>query len=830
MANVVKLYYVDTGTTYKQWELLPNKLIVVDSISDYLASKSAMTINDFQYIKNDLEIGINVDLSQSYSQPKTTTSFKYVSIQNNGEAIHYYFVKKATWRSKTCVRFELVMDVLNTFKEGTDYVFKENTRIVREHKNRFKTYDVELLFTANEDYIYTEGSLNTNDVINLYGEQGGNTYLICSGKFIFYDDDKIRIKIDNTYSIDEVKDNLERGFNQFIVQKDASNYISFKLVSYIFYPKFMRKIDLVSEGINPVLNHSGNISITDNKTLLRQNWYLLYRNQEEPSDSLVNPVDCFLIPETATKVDSAYIENGRLIPSFIETGKFYYFAVEDKQATLSNGVNVDSSFPDDMGRRLLVVSKTNGKLHISYLYLNTGTPYIAQNEFEYDNIEYITFTNLPVKYIIKDSYIGTGNAATLYNLVDSMTLEFNNSGSYNEIDAITYLDRTDAKNIKLIKLPYCPYDFTQSGGKLEIAGSTIWEFASITQANSGVIHVLKLLNLSTKLEHYITTSNTPFEKLYLGALTPAKTDLRKPITDGLESKLFHSDFYNPTYVYDSFAFKIDLEKCDLDSYISSSHQYSTTIKFTMTRTINSKFMFTIEDYTSNIAESNFYKVLPIARNNEEVLYNVPYINYIRTGFNYDVKQKNLQNMSNYIGLGLSAASIGASLFLPSVPLKVAGVIASLVSMGMSIKNTIVSTISNENAIKQKQEQYKNQAASVVGSDDVDLMSEYCGNRLKYFVYKPTDLMLNLLNDLFFYAGYNSNRMGIPTHNNRINFDYLECEASIEKVASIPDECLNELINCFKAGVVYLHKTSRIGTAKWDWEQKYENWEANLFDE
>ena len=30
MANVVKLYYVDTGATYKQWELLPNKLLVID--------------------------------------------------------------------------------------------------------------------------------------------------------------------------------------------------------------------------------------------------------------------------------------------------------------------------------------------------------------------------------------------------------------------------------------------------------------------------------------------------------------------------------------------------------------------------------------------------------------------------------------------------------------------------------------------------------------------------------------------------------------------------------------------------------------------------------
>ena len=97
------------------------------------------------------------------------------------------------------------------------------------------------------------------------------------------------------------------------------------------------------------------------------------------------------------------------------------------------------------------------------------------------------------------------------------------------------------------------------------------------------------------------------------------------------------------------------------------------------------------------------------------------------------------------------------------------------------------------------------------------------------IYEPTDVMKNLINDLFFYAGYASNRMGIPTHNNRLNFDYLECDASIEAAASIPEECLEELINCFKSGITYIHKTSR-AQDKWDFEQKYENWERSLLED
>ena len=845
MANVVKLYYVDTGTTYKQWEILPNRLLVVDSISDYLATKSAMTLNNFQYIKNDLELGINVDLSQSYSQPKTTTSFKYVSIQNNGEQIHYYFIKKIIWRSKTCIRFELVMDVLNTFKEGSDYIFKENTRIIREHKDRFSLYNVEILFTLDEDSVYIEGSLSEDEGIDLYGEAGGNTYLICPGEFIYYDDDKLRILIDNSYTIDEVKRKLQRGFNQFIVQSDSSNYISFKFTSYQIFPKFMRKIDLVSEGINPILNHGEGDTIQDSKNLLSQNWYLLYRNQNNPSESLVNPVDCFLIPENSTAISTGVITSGQIKANSLENNKLYYIPLKvvgsttaqldaeayNQSITLSNGVVLQGSGASAFNYAL-VSKNDNGKIDVIYNRLDYD---FADDFFKlvsqsvYNNLDYITINQSPTYYNNSSTSVDLHDLfETLLNTTNRKSFTYTSSGE--TLSAIENLDKTDAKNIKLIKLPYCPYDFSIVSSKIDIT-NTDWNYEDIEQADNTHFKALRLSNLNINLEHTITPNISPFSELYMNDYTPALTDLRKPITSEteiMESKLFHSDFYNPTLVYDSFAFKVDLEKCAIDYYKANNKEYSQNIKFTMTKTINSKFMFTIKDYISVIAESNFYKVLPIARNNEVVLYNVPYINYIRTGFNYDVKAKNLQNVSNYVGLGLSAASVGASLLLPSVPLKVAGVVASLVSMAMSVKNTVVSTINSENAIRQKQEQYKNQAASVVGSDDVDLMSEYCDNRLKYIIYKPNDLMLNLLNDLFFYAGYSSNRMGIPTHNNRINFDYLECEASIEKVASIPDECLNELINCFKAGVCYIHKTNRASN-KWDFEQKYENWESNLFE-
>ena len=825
MSTTIKLFYTNRDTSAK-WELLPNKLLIVEDIESYLTSKAALTINNFQYIKNDLEIGINVQMSQSFSQPKSALNFKYVAITNDTELTHYYFVKKAVWRSKDCVRFELIMDVLNTFQENRDYIFKANTRIIREHKNRFIKQPSNILELYITNVISSSGTFKEGYLIDIYDI---NNNLVCSGNITQLLSNGLRIDITNPSSHEAVINAFDNSITapfRMVYGEDA--YLVFLTAQGLYrFTGFelWRNIDFQSEGINPLLVRRYSSVINDSASLLNQNWYLLYRNQDNPSDSLVNPVECYLIPENDTNTNAAYISNGRLVPSWLEEGKWYWFQVNSsgQSITLSNGISV-SNIP----YAKFLITRAGNKINISHYRINSNDEgYLA---WQFDDIEYITFTGLPIKYKVY-TLCPIVNRSFIMTLLGNGANNFDNNTTYNKLDNISYLDRTDAKNIKLIKLPYCPSNFIISNNILQIAGSTTWDYSSITQASGGIFHALRLINLNTKLQRNFSKSSAvinPFYKLKVRNTFPNYTDLRKPLSDELESKLFHSDFYSPTFVYDSFALKIDLEKCEVSNYIDSGVE-NLNIKFTMTSTINSKFLFTFANYYCNQSTENFYNVIPVGRNNEIVLYNVPYINYIRTGFNYDVKAKNIANTSNYIGLGLSMASVGASLLAPSVPLKIAGVVASLVSVAMSIKNTIVSAVNNENSIKQKIISTQNQATSVAGSDDVDLMSEYCGNRLQHYLYKPTEMMTNLLNDLFFYAGYSSNRMAIPTHNNRVNFDYLECEASIEAAASIPDECMTELVNCFKTGVVYLHKVDSRST-KWDFEQKYENWEKDLFEE
>ena len=198
--------------------LQASKLFSIDSFSSWISTISATTISSVQYIKNDLEISINLDLSQTYAQPKQT--IHYVSIQNAGEDTYYYYVKNTVWRSKSTVRLELVMDVLNTFKDGTDYTFKENTRITREHKDRFTVTTREIQFRWH--ITQQIGYLDVGDTVIIINDHGDTVF---TGKIDSIDSYNCSIIITSNESADEIRQHL----NDFIadpyeINKNGSNY------------------------------------------------------------------------------------------------------------------------------------------------------------------------------------------------------------------------------------------------------------------------------------------------------------------------------------------------------------------------------------------------------------------------------------------------------------------------------------------------------------------------------------------------------------------------------------------------------------------------------
>ena len=824
--SVVKLYY--SGGTYGNWELNPGRLLKLDNIAAYLAGKSALTKSTFQYVKNGLEITIKVDLSQNIANPKVLETYKYCSIQNTGEQIHYYFIKKARWRSLTCVEFDLVLDVLNTFVEGTDYDFKANTNIIREHKSRFKRGNFRVDFTF--ELVSSEAEIADGSIVSLAYE---TTPLDVRYECKVYDYDRDHGSMTLFFTdvdVSELVAWITHGEKVLIDDNGSENII--QEVKYVdFSCDYFNVIDYIAEGINPLLQHGDeNTSEVVDSSPLDKDWYLVYRNQSEPDEAhqFINPVDCFLMPgDHFVNVKVSSITAGNMNANSLESGAFYLVKLVGSGSsdvyTLDDGTDIGAT---SLGTDFVIIAISKNDNDRIVVQMVRGDEMETNPTYPYGAWETgtITINHLPLSYKKVSTLPKTSSSTSWKNAYSGGTSGSWTSGDINEfIDEIASLDRTDSRNIKVIKLPYCPYGFTITGGMIDITNDTNWEWSAVPQ--TGTIHALKLLK-DIKLEKEIGGFPTLGALKNDDILTPALNDNR--IATLMDPKLFHSEFHKEAYFYDSFEYDVDLEKMNLAYYIDNEFDIDNdfAITFTMTKTINSKFMFTFKDCHMRLCGSNLPLVMPVARNNEEVLYNVPYINYIRTGFNYDVKAKNLQIGSNVLSLALSGGSIAASLLIPSVPLKVAGIIGSIASFAASAKNAIVSAANADNSMKKTLEEKKRQTDSVSGSDDVDLMSEYCGNRLRYASYEPNPTMKAMLNDLFFYCGYRSGRMGKPNHINRVNFDYLECDPQFENIRSIPSDCLEELAKCFKSGVTYLHQNAMIG---YDFEQTHENWETFLFD-
>ena len=376
-----------------------------------------------------------------------------------------------------------------------------------------------------------------------------------------------------------------------------------------------------------------------------------------------------------------------------------------------------------------------------------------------------------------------------------------------EIYGIDTINRTDADIAKIIKLPYRPTDEYFTG----------WLYDS-------TMHMLLLANLNSPLEATLTTSFNPLGDLRLTAENPTLTANKNK---KWESKLFHSDYYQPKFVYDSFSFIFALER--QNGYVPTSQFL---ITFTATGTINSRFLFTFASYNvDGYILEDYSNILPIARNNELPIYNSDYINYIKMGFNYDVKSKQRQEAGQWIGTALSLVGSIASFASSGVTGGfgiAAGISLGTATLGQLV-NAVNSTAQAEANQAQKLFQLRQQKESVMGSDDLDIMCKYTGNKAKWMLYQISLRMESVLFDLFHFTGYIDGTNKIPNVTTRKWFNFLSCDLVINEDNNINDDIIKDIIAKYALGVTFMHSNTINSVKTWDWQQEKENWETSLFE-
>ena len=761
-----------------QTVLTPARNALVDDLEAYLNSLTpTFTDLTFQYIKLGLDINIKVPMPQGVISGHSLGN--YVRIEQDNK-VWYYFIMNTDWKSTNAVELKLSVDSINTFRN--DLTFTDKTLVGREHGNR-------------------------------------------------------------------------------LIKQSGGGY-------------FIRTIDRVSEQIpaNKIVTWEGQ-SIYQNENRLNYDWYLIYKTRNNLSpDNPSNPIDCFLCANKKLKISNdSGISSKTYTYADFNDGVYYYFNDLDNNNCIVDGhtigskvtvvTNIKSSATNPYTRaertlRGIVLYRSGTKLYYAYQFDNN----IAYWDTYTDDFHVVLSTigptsfntpeasNLPGKPMrtIDSVTITKGNffrySSVYYPIPEQAYINANQTmAAYIGQTAVytaTYadIDKTDSRIVKIIKLPYAPCNIGYA--------NTIYSFPAEWTYTNGYMK-LNDASLSTEfLNQRIGKVNLP--ELY--AKEPTSFSVITPKDIKYESKLYHSDFYDFKLVYDSFVRDIKLENFETNmfdpDYVWKPNLTTLDIDFKPTNTINSKFAFRIETFLSDPSgnydfadyktTSDYEKYLLISRNNEETIFNNDYLNYIRTGYNYDKKSKQEQSTKSWLLGGLQLAAGVATLAVGAAASGFTGGVSMAASIALvsgaisTFASNAYTQASNERSMQSKLASLAAQSSNVAGSDDADLLSYYNGNRLQIIKYKTEELQEQALYNLFFYCGYKRDQMKIPDTNSRYWFNFVQCKPVFTEEGVTPyNDYIADVKSRYESGVTIYHHHP-FGT-KWDWQQQYENWENSIIN-
>lgn len=397
-------------------------------------------------------------------------------------------------------------------------------------------------------------------------------------------------------------------------------------------------------------------------------------------------------------------------------------------------------------------------------------------------------------------------------------------------------DLTDSRLIKIFNFPYAPIDWVVGETNLPYVSNEEFSF----DLNDNALKLNKIQNIEFSYQKQLPYASPLSEiKLRYDAST---LGFEKPRDIHYESKLYHSDYYEPKFVYDSFTFPFNLENLNIPDVLQAFPNVDNTFTFTytVTRNILSKFMFQFDECLFKRSTLDYDNVLLINRNNEKALYTNAFINYIRSGgYNNDAQknadQQTMNGIASGVGLATSigtlVAGIAATASGYGAPMGIGAVIggvAGIASSTLGLAKSIVTAQEQDKAYAQKVNELQMQGTSVIGNEDIDLLTKFSDNKPKLVYYELSDLMKNAMWDLFHYCGYATNEQKVPTHDSRLYFNFIQADIVYEDY-TFNEEVAQDIQEKWAQGVTYIHKARNATNTGyiWDMDQEYENFEVSL---
>lgn len=615
----------------------------------------------------------------------------------------------------------------------------------------------------------------------------------------------------NTLEIEAVMDTLNT-FSELYSYISPLTYVyrehrdRFRAVEKVSSTEFkaLANIDLVDEGDNvKLVNNSRTQLMQDNAPGgLNNEWYLVYLTETysstNPDD--VTPLLCYIVPKNSFTITRQVRSSGSFDQiAFLRGKRFMFNTSVAFQSTITFTIEGEADAVS-----VPLINRAGSYIEV---YVDAWSPDQSDSEHNYTRIYAVkqngdgstsleTLKNVYQKRLLKIAYTNLAGYYDAPYRSEGYTfhdLEPYDSTATQSINSMYTIDRTDPRTIAIISLPYCPFTFVNGNLPTTYVVNGlgyIEKVDTITPFNLTSITTIDLASL-LKVDYRF---NTISDKAYIA-----------------DPKIYHSNYYYIKLLYDTFSGVIKLETiANISNNYDDATSFDITFQPTNTTTSTILFGFT-PSFPLNypIDNDTDYPTYFISkRNNNELVLNSKYLDYVRYGYNYDALKVPTTilggTLTSITGFTTSNYGVGAGgLF---------GGIISAIYQGLDLSKQL--------------DMLRHQALSVQSGEAVDLLKAYGGNKLNRITYQVEDNIKESLLSRFRYTGYATNYMKLPDVKSRLWYNFLQ--ANIVFTASAPvvyESYLSNIQAKFKSGVTFFHAVGQ----NYNFNRDFENLEISIYN-
>ena len=626
-----------------------------------------------------------------------------------------------------------------------------------------------------------------------------------------------------------------------------------------------RRIDREAEGFDVPKEQVSSAIASDKNFRDNQNWALMYKTASEPNAA--GPLGIYLVPTFECKAQSAQTEGSiAKTPADFSAGSWYYFLPTENPGgrvvinydnwidAIGNALNIDwfgqvgAAAVELTNDTYFQFAQTNDGLNMT-VFKRDGSNWKADTT--YKNIRLIGFTKGSQLRYGYNTQATKSPAVITANTPYTIPLQINTT--FTSIKTLQEIDHYDSKIAKIIKLPYCPLDVAYTNNEITLPFGWELEGDLIKWSEAGLPTLYRpaAASFTLNLVDYWYPSAKQSKEV------------------GRESKLYHSEFTNWNVVYDSFVKSIALERFDL----SETDPGRITVDYQQTNTLGNNMLFKVnfDNFAPYTKNENFEEYLLIDRNNEDPIFTSNYLDYLRSGYAYDVAANKIAekraktdairaSQSAILNVAVSGATsitkekvywntaenrpatpvenlIGGKEFRDkttynfkqgTAPIVTQTAIGSALNAANSWTNYINLLKSQKLQMNAKLTDLQMQSIGVSGSGTIDLLESYCGNKINVMRYQPRLTIKRRLYDFFDYFGYNHDYYEVPNISSRYWYNYIQCSPILveEGLGKYKEVWLEDLKARYEIGVTVFHDRN----GEWNFKRRWENWETWVITE